>query len=246
MRRLNLLLLALAFTSPIAVSAPLQIVSDDETIRKGVGALTTHAIEGPTLQCDEDSMRLSKAYYGKGADCSAFIDSDGKFGKLGKTIVSHIESLGERSQYYRNDHLGMQLACPNWPNLSKDQKAHYWVWVFAAISWKESTCGAALTNKAATHGTAAGHLQLNLKRNDRAWRGGTSGESCGVPDIRQDEANLKCGVEIFNEQLKGKDGIYEGNGTLYGKGANAYWQHLRMKNGGLIMKLVKDFPHCKK
>lgn len=240
MRRHKILFLALLSF------APSYLLADSDIIKEGVLALTTHAIEGPTLQCDEVNLKLSKAYYGKGADCSAYIDSSGKLGKLGKTIVSHIKSLGPDTQFYKDDHLGILKACPNWTGLSKEHKAHYWVWLFAAISWKESTCGAAVTNKAATHGTAAGHLQLNLKRNKRAWRGGTTGNSCGVADIRPDDANIKCGIEILNEQLKGKNGIYEGDGNLYGRKAHAYWQHMTTKNGGLIMKLVRDFPLCKK
>lgn len=240
MRRHKILLLTLLSL------APSYLLADVDVIKEGVLALTTHAIEGPTLQCDDVNLKLSKAYYKKGANCSAYIDSNGKLGKLGKTIVSHMEALGPSTQFYSNDHLGMQAACPNWTGLSKEQKAYYWVWLFAAISWKESTCGAALTNTAATHGTAAGHLQLNLKRGDRAWRGGTTGDSCAAPDIKPAEANLKCGIEILNEQLKGRNGIYEGNGTLFGRGAHAYWQHLKQKDGGLIMKLVRDFPLCKK
>lgn len=221
------------------------LATNEEIIKQGVLAITTHAIEGPTVACEEESLKLSKKYYGRGADCSMFIDGDGKLGKLGKTIVSHIESIPD-SQYYRNDSLGIQMACPNFPNLTKEQKAYYWVWLFAAISWKESTCGAATVNKAATHGTAAGMFQLNQNAKDRAWRSGTSGNTCGVPNIKPDEVNLKCSMEIMNEQLKGKNGIYEGNGTVFGRGANAYWQHLRKKDGGLIMKLVRDFPLCKK
>ena len=239
MKKNNLIPLLFLFTSFGAFA------TDEDVIKAGVLALTTTAIQGPAIACEEESLKLSKKYYGRGADCSMFIDSNGKLGKLGKTLISHIESI-PNSQYYRNDSPGIQMACPNFPNLSKEQKAYYWVWLFAAISWKESTCGAASVNHAATHGTAAGMFQLNLNRKDRAWRGGTSGDSCGVANIKPNDVNLKCSLEIMNEQLKGKNGIYEGNGTVYGRRANSYWQHLRMKGGGLIMKLVRDFPLCKK
>ena len=219
--------------------------TNEEIIKQGVLALTTTAIQGPVVACEEVSLKLSKKYYANGANCSQYIDTDGKLGPLGKTIVSHIDSIND-PQYYRNDSLGIQMACPNWVNLTKEQKAYYWVWLFAAISWKESTCGAALLNKKATHGTAAGILQLNQSAKDRAWRGGDSGNSCAVPNIKPDEANVKCGIEIMNEQLKGKSGVYEGNGTVFGRGAHSYWQHLRQKKGGLIMDKVRDFPLCKK
>lgn len=240
MRKINFFLLSLFTLVPVSALA------NRETIEEGLHALTTQAIEGPTIQCEDETLKLSEGYSADKANCSPYIDSSGKLGKLGKTIISHIDSIGAESQYFRNDHVGIQRACPNWPNLSKEQKAYYWVWFFAAISWKESTCGARLTNKKATHGVASGHLQLNKRRKDRAWRGGTTGESCAVDDIRSNEANMKCGVEIFNELLKGKNGKYEGDGNIYGLRSNSYWKELRKEDGGLIMKLVRDFPLCKK
>lgn len=229
-------LLGLIYTSFV-------FAQDNGTIRRGLDFLTTSAIEGPTLDCNEPSMALGPGFSENGADCTAFIRPDGKLGELGDVIVQHINSMDDTLFYDRD--LSVVEVCPNWPTLNKEQKGYFWVWLFASISMKESTCGAAKINRDATHGTAVGLLQLNQSRRDRSWRGGESGDSCAVKDISKDEDNLKCGIEILHEQLKGKEGLYEGNGNLFGRGANSYWQGLRSKDGGKIMDLVGEFPYCK-
>lgn len=200
---------------------------------------------GPQVACEDiTKVPLSAAYSAKGADCSSFIRADGSLGALGSTIVNHIQEVNT-SKFLENNLPGVQSFCPRWPQLTKTEKEYFWVWLMAAISFKETTCGANKINRAATHGTAIGHLQLNKTRKDRYWRGGDSGNSCGAQDIAPDQANIKCGLEILNEQLKGRDGAYQGNGNLFGRGANSYWQHLRLRNGGGIIKLLRDYPLCK-
>lgn len=195
--------------------------------------------------CDDEDVILHEKFSSNGADCSRFLKEDGKPGPLGDVISNHIKSLGDESQFLRNDLKGIERVCPKWAELTPENKTNFWIWFIAAISWKESTCGAAKKNPAATHGVAVGHLQLNKNRKDRSWRGGSSGNSCNVPDISIDENNIKCGLEILNEQLKGKDGIYEGSGDLFGRGSNAYWQALRTSDGGKIIDLVEVYPFCK-
>lgn len=220
-------------------------LADDEVIRSGVKALTSHAIQGPSVDCADETLALSKKFSDKGADCSGFVNSEGKFGPRGKIIVNHINSMGSKALFYRKDLLGAQLVCPNWANLSNEQRAYFWVWFIAGLSWKETTCGANTVNSNATHGTAVGLLQMNQNRSDRHWRGGSSGNSCAVANVKPDDANLKCGLEILNEQLKGQNGIYEGNGALYGRSAHAYWQDIRRSNSTVI-RMMADFPPCKR
>lgn len=77
------------------------------------------------------------------------------------------------------------------------------------------------------------------KKSDRYWRG----DSCKAPSVKAPKNNLRCSVDIFNEQLKGKSGDYEGNGKLGGKGSNSYWQDLRGENPK-VLTMVKKFPDC--
>lgn len=244
MRKNNYLMTALLSTSLFLSLSSAK--ASEATIKKGIKALTKEAQHGPQVACEENSKApLSRAFSNLGADCSDFIKPDGSFGKLGNVISSHIDSMGNSTLFHSTNLPALQAFCPKWSRLNKEQRDYFWVWLFAAISWKESTCGAATVNRAATHGTAIGHLQLNKNKKDRSWRGGASGNSCAVKDIAPAEANMRCGVEILHEQLKGKNGLYEGNGSLYGRGANSYWHHLRLKNGGKIIQLMRDFPFCK-
>lgn len=220
--------------------------ADVSVIKKGLNALTTDAVKGPSIQCDEKFQApLSAAFRANGANCSAFIKADGSLGKLGGLITSHISSMGDDTLFHSEQLSGVKTLCPKWPTFSKEQRDYFWVWLFASISWKESTCGADTVNRAATHGTAVGQLQLNKLKKDRSWRGGKSGNSCAVKNIAPDEASMKCGIEILHEQLKGKDGLYLGDGNLFGKRANSYWHHLRLKSGGKIIQLMRGFPGCR-
>lgn len=215
-----------------------------ENMHKGIEFITNGASQGPSaLNCEEEKIPLSEQYSQNGADCSDFVKADGSLGPLGTTIKDHMHSIDD-ALFFSPDLPGAKNVCPTWGNLSRAQKEYFWVWLIAAISWKESTCGAATLNTAATHGTAAGHLQLNKSRKDRAWRGGESGNSCKVADIVPAENNIKCGIEILHELLKGKEGLYEGNGNIFGRGANSYWQDLRRPDGGKIIELLKEFPPC--
>lgn len=211
-------------------------------LKRGLEALSNDSID-VKVACEEKTT-LHRSYFANGANCSKFVQSDGRPGVLGRTIIEHISSMGSKAQFFRNDLNGISSICPKWNTLQKEIKANFWVWFIAAISRKETTCGAATVNKAATHGVAVGHLQLNQNKKDRSWRGGTSGKSCAATDIANEANNIKCGLEILNEQLKGKSGIYEGSGELFGRRANSYWQALRTKTGGKVIEMVKHFPHC--
>lgn len=220
--------------------------ANQATIKKGLKAITGPAIKGPQVDCEVNARApLTSGYSNQGADCSTFIQADGSLGPLGRVISTHIDSMGNNSLFHSRNLPAAIAVCPRWSSFTNEQRDHFWVWLMAAISFKETTCGANTVNKAATHGTAIGHLQLNKHRKDRAWRGGESGKSCAVQDVSSPAANMKCGLEILHEQLKGKNGLYKGNGNLFGRGANSYWQELRQKNGGTVIKLVKSYPACK-
>ncbi len=189
------------------------------------------------------SYALSASYKNNGADCSKFINAKGQLGEHGNTIFTHLDKI-TNSMYLKNSYPGMTSTCPKWQSFTRDEKKYFWVWFFAALSWKEATCQESEINKNATSGVAVGYLQLNEKQADRKWRGDDSGKSCAATEVKSATYNLKCGLEIFNEQLRGKDSIYLGNGQLAGKGSNSYWQDLRGSNSK-VLKMVQDFPGCK-
>lgn len=201
---------------------------------------------GPKLDCDETQKGypLSSSYRNNGANCSKFITASGEMGSHGKAIVTHLSAI-KGSKFFDNNIGGMNAACPKWSKLSKAEKEYFWVWFFAALAYKESTCKEGQVNGNATHGTAVGYFQLNERIKDRKWRDGDSGSSCGYIEVRNSVPNIKCSLEIFNEQLKGAAGAYKGDGSIAGRGANSYWQDLRQKSNQTVVKMVKDFPPCK-
>lgn len=91
-----------------------------------------------------------------------------------------------------------QEICPNWPNLTVDEREHFWVWTIASIAWKESTCNAKSRNGNATNGVAVGLLQLDEKPKARSWRG----KNCSVKTVTDPQNNIKCGLDILQEILK--------------------------------------------
>lgn len=196
----------------------------------------------PIKEQKKVSYALPAIYKKHDADCSKFINSKGQLGVHGKEIFDHIERI-PNSQYFKKSFPGMKSICPKWASLSKEQKKYFWVWFFAAVAWKEATCRETEINRNATSGVAVGYLQLNEKKSARYWRGGDSGKSCAVTEVKSPLKNIRCGLEIFNEQLHGKEGLYEGNGQLGGKGSNSYWQDLRGSKPHTFT-MVKEFPGC--
>lgn len=184
---------------------------------------------------------LAENFYEKGAVCDGFIQKDGSYGEYGKIIVDYFKEEGRNSIFFQ-DHLdGVEKSCPGWPRMSLEEKQYYFVWVKASISHKESTCDPNARVKA-TNGIAVGLLQLDEKLSNRKWRG----PNCNQKNILNIRANLRCGLDIFKELLKGKSGEYKGSGELWGKSSNSYWEQLRLKDGGQIAKLISLNPVCKK
>ena len=57
---------------------------------------------------------------------------------------------------------------------------------------------------------------------------------------------INCSMDIMKEILKGRKGMYHGNGRIFP--TNSYWEKLRPNhsgNGGPIGNLVRQFPPCK-
>lgn len=184
---------------------------------------------------------LDKAFTGKGANCSAFISSNGALGPLGQTIFNNISSRGANSPFVVADRPGMSdgpKACPRWRQLTKQDRIHFWIWTFAAIAWDESTCLPNARNSNATNGVAVGLMQLDEQKSGRSWRG----PNCKAKSVASANQNVLCSLDIMEELMRGKDGVYKSNGHLWG--STSYWQKLKVKDGGNIGKLIRTFPLC--
>jgi hypothetical protein len=185
---------------------------------------------------------LSIEFSAKGADCSNFIQNDGTYGAWGNTIKDYIQNSSAKSRFLGNGITNIEHACPNWSRLNEEQKTHFWVWVFASLAHDESTCKANARNSKATNGVAVGLLQLDDTRSARSWRG----PNCRVPSVSDADNNLKCGLDIMAELLKGKDGEYKGSGAIFtnGKRNTSYWQKLKQPGGSHVGDLIKTHPLC--
>lgn len=184
---------------------------------------------------------LDPAFSGRGADCSAFISSNGSLGPLGQTIADSVVARGPNSSLLIDNRPGMSdgvRACPKWRQLSQQDRVHFWVWTFAAIAWDESTCKSNARNANATNGVAVGLMQLDEQRSARYWRG----PNCNGSSVAAPTQNVLCSLDIMEELLKGRQGVYKTNGNLWG--TNSYWQKLRARDGGNIGRLIKTFPLC--
>lgn len=192
--------------------------------------------------------KLAEPFSHDGAVCTNFISTKGTsgvYGPWGKSVVDYLKEQGPNSVFMSSNLAGMSsgvTACPNWKNMSADEKQHFWVWVMAAISKVESTCKPQSRNGAGTNGVAVGLVQLDERHSARNWRG----DNCKVKSVNAPEANLRCGLDIMGELLKGQKGDYKGSGELWGRKSNSYWQHLRQGDGGEISDLIKLNPYCKK
>jgi hypothetical protein len=216
---------------------------------------TVKSVGDPQVACDvningEQSPEcppLTGEFTEKGAECNKFISTDesGGYGPWGNEIISYLKEKGDDSIFFNNGLSGMKegvAACSNWDKMDKNEKEHFWVWVMASIAHIESTCNPKARNGNATNGAAVGLLQLDERSSARKWRG----HNCDVKSVAEPKNNLRCGLDILEELLKGKDGDYKSNGEIWGPHSNSYWQHLRKKDGGDISDLIKLNPFCKR
>lgn len=205
----------------------------------------------PLLESEEKKSTfeaLAEEFSEDGAVCTKFITDDGDtagYGPWGEAVVSYIKEEGTDSIFMSPDLAGMSTgvaACPNWKDMTVEEKEHFWVWVMASISKVESTCNPKARNGSGSNGVAVGLVQLDERPSQRKWRG----ENCKLPKVNGALDNLRCGLDIIGELLKGKEGEYKSNGELWGRRSSSYWQHLRQSNGGGISDLIKLNPYCKK
>lgn len=205
---------------------------------------------GPQLKrtcigCENSLQALTSSFSEEGADCSNFIKSDGSYGPWGNHIIEYLNGLGNSSHMFKNNIPGMvatkkgdTAVCPKWNELSLAEKKHFWVWVFASLAWDESTCKANARNPNATNGVAVGLLQLEESRKKRYWRG----PNCKAASVTDAKTNLRCGLDIMTELMKGKAGEYESNGKIFP--TSSYWANFKSKRGGDAGGLIREFSAC--
>tara|TARA_R110000868_G_scaffold14661_4_gene67856 strand:- start:7231 stop:8022 length:792 start_codon:yes stop_codon:yes gene_type:complete len=206
---------------------------------------------------DADSIALPTTRTSRGTPyfnpaCKSFIRDNGSYGPWGTIIKDYIVAKGGASSRFFADSLpGMESAprtCPNWGRLSENEKMKFWVWMMASIAQVESSCNNRSVNTGRVPNPSdrpRGLLQLNTLRSERQWRGPNCRFPSGAEATYNASNNLKCGMDIMDELLKGSSGEYRANGKIFP--TNSYWEKLRpnhSSNGGPIGRLVRRYPPC--
>lgn len=247
MRLLVVLLLIVGFTGESVARS--QLSSQD--VHRMTKLLTqveeSGVIGSREISCGPSVLEilLTDSFSEDGADCSKFIADDGEFGEYGKILAEALLEKGTDSHLFADDRPGMEdspYTCPAWKKLSFDMRLRFWVWTFAAIAWDESKCDARARNTQATNGVAVGLLQLDEARSARRWRG----RNCEAKNVSGARENLRCGVDIMEELMRGRDGLYKASGKLWGD--TSYWQKLKKSANArapsTVVKRIKEFPAC--
>jgi hypothetical protein len=176
--------------------------------------------------------------------CTNFIQNDGTFGPWGQIVDNYITQPSVSERFLGNNVAHITDACPRWAQLNREQRRHFWAWVFAAIAWDESKCRANARNPRGTNGVAVGLLQMEERRASRTWRG----PNCRAQTVTGARENILCGMDIMAELLKGQNGEYKGAGAILRNGTRntSYWEKLRRPNGGVIGEMIKTHPLCQR
>ncbi len=176
-------------------------------------------------------------------NCNQFISDKGGYGIWGNEIVIYLDEQGEDSIFFDDELSGMKngvKACPAWAKMDEDEKKHFWVWTMASIANIESSCTPTARGYVNPNGVSVGLLQLDERVSFRKWRG----PNCGAKNITNVKENLRCGMDIMAELLRGKEGEYKSSGEIWGSKSSSYWNHLRKKDGGDISELITQNPFC--
>ncbi len=205
----------------------------------------------------------SRSYFNTA--CRGFINNNGTYGAWGQVIRDEIISKGGGDSLFLSDAIpGMESAphtCPNWGNLTDNQKVKFWVWTFASIAQVESSCNTTVVNLNSDIDDRSdpprGLYQLNSLRGNRSWRG----TGCSFASNSNNALDhSKCAVGIMEELLKGQDGEYASRTITLRSGVerrtdgrifptNSYWQKLRGGGrdggtGGPIGQLMRQYGPC--
>jgi len=122
--------------------------------------------------------------------------------------------------------------CPNFPNITVDEKKIVLLRIIDAMVYFESSCNAG-ASAAGPNGTAYGLLQLHLGREQDYER------NCRQHDSKSSHRSLACGLSMIYNQV-------EDNNKVFFEGS--YWEVLRPKGRSQKAKTIAShiwyYPLC--
>lgn len=122
--------------------------------------------------------------------------------------------------------------CPNFPNLTDDEKEIIWLRVFDGMVFFESSCKSSAQAKG-PYGTAYGLFQLHLGREQDYAR------NCRQNDSKYSQRSIACGMTMVHDQI-------DQDNKLFFSGS--YWEVLRPKGRSQRAKQIAAhlwyYPLC--
>ena len=214
--------------------------SVEEALVEAYGSNTRRYETGQVLTPDFDRATVNNRNL-----CDQFIDANGNYGRLAQMIVYGFQLFPELSPLIEDsaaNKAGMKNVCPNFDQMSSDQRKDFWVWTLATVALFESTCGHDTVNEA--NRKAVGMFQLNANVSDRAPRALLNGGICGRltrAQIEPDNNNTACALDFMRDSF---------SADRWGSGAGLItdaqqWERLRNSNA-LIIRVLKKFKPCQK
>ncbi len=169
----------------------------------------------------------------KDAHCSQFISNKdpGKLGPNGLILSSLMKKYPQFTE--NNPTEDMRQICPLFNNFSKEQRLHFWVWFWGALSLDESNCGSNMTAQGVTS-VAVGDFQMEGPVSQRRSAGRPKPECFPAGSMIDFKNNATCAVAIMDQQFRNKKKLF---------GVVTYWQKLR-RSSGSVYTLLKKYPGC--
>lgn len=122
--------------------------------------------------------------------------------------------------------------CPNFTNLSVDEKKIIYLRLVDAMVFFESSCNVS-ANAKGPNGTAYGLLQLHLGREQDYQR------NCRQNDSKSSSRSLSCGFSMLHDQVDQHNKIFFDG---------SYWEVLRPKGRSMKAKIISShlwyYPLC--
>lgn len=153
--------------------------------------------------------------------CDDFIDQQGNYGERGQALIKEITGEGRATNhtaaFFGNgqDIEGLLDYCPNFPQMSDDEKLNLWIWTMTVISNYESGCNEAAGSPKPPnnppYGETVGAFQTPRMEEGRGpeWRGPGCAEGQGYSTT---DHQVPCAVQILGDSITGK--YHKGKGTF--------------------------------
>lgn len=149
-----------------------------------------------------------------------------------KTVMTELTPQKFPLFFEPKAHNDLYKFCPNFSNLSEDEKKIIILRIVDAMVFFESGCSVSATGKG-PNGTAYGLLQLHLGREHDYER------NCRKNDSRTSTRSLACGLSMMHNQVDDNNKVFF---------AGSYWEVLRPKGRSQRAKTIAShiwyYPLC--